>query len=85
MNWLAGLARVVFFFCLGMTLLLAPWGALWHENFVMVRYAWAYAVGHNYFLRGAISGLGLTNLWLAIDEIRRLGHLSDPTPMRLLR
>jgi hypothetical protein len=85
MHWLLGMARVVFFFCLGMTLFLAPWGGLWHQNFLMVRYAWAFAIGHNYFVRGAISGLGLTNVWLAIDEIRSLGGLSEPVATRFLR
>jgi hypothetical protein len=85
MRWFLGVARVVFLLCLGMTLFLAPWGVLWHENFLVVRYTWASAIGHNYFVQGAISGLGLTNIWLAIDEIRRLGGVSDPIPTRFLR
>ena len=80
MNWFGGIARVVFLLCVGMALFVAPWGLLWHENFLAVRYTWISAIGHNYFLQGAISGLGLTNVWLAIDEIRRLGGLSDHVP-----
>lgn len=85
MRLLAGAARVVFFLCLGLTLLLGPWGALWHQNFFVTHYTWASLIGHNYFVQGAISGLGLTNVWLAFDEIHRLAGLSDPIPKRLPR
>jgi antibiotic biosynthesis monooxygenase (ABM) superfamily enzyme len=85
MKWFLAVARVVFLLCLGMTLFLAPWGSLWHENFLVMRYTCLSVIGHNYFVQGAISGLGLTNIWLAIDEIHRLGKLSNPVPTRFLR
>jgi hypothetical protein len=84
MNWFLGLARVVFFLCVGMTLFLAPWGALWHQNFLVVRYLWISVVAHSYFVQGAVSGLGLTNIWLALDEIHRLAGLSGPVATRSL-
>jgi hypothetical protein len=85
MSWLLGLARVVFFLCVGMTLLLAPWGALWHQNFLVVRYLWISVIAYNYSVQGAVSGLGLANIWLALDEIHRLAGLSEPVATRFLR
>jgi hypothetical protein len=85
MKWVLMLARFVFLLCLGAMLFFAPWGALWHQNFFLVRYSWASAIGHNDFVRGAISGLGLTNIWLAIEEIRRLGDSPPPVATRSAR
>jgi hypothetical protein len=84
MKWLLGIARVVFFLCVGMTLFLAPWGMLWHQNFLVARYMWISTIAHNYFVQGAVSGLGLTNIWLALDEIHHLGRLSEPVAGRFL-
>jgi hypothetical protein len=72
------LSRVTLFLCLGATLLSAPWGALWHHNALLAHNALAFAVTQNYFLRGAVSGVGLTNFWLALDEIRQLSAPAGP-------
>ncbi len=73
MRVLFALSRAILLVCLGATLISGPWGALWRQNVLLAHHVLALAVGQNYFLRGAISGLGLTNFWLAMDEIRQIG------------
>ena|SRR5579872_2090203 len=52
----------------GMVLLLVPWSRLWTDNGLLLHNLTLRAFALNGFVRGAISGLGLINLWLAIWE-----------------
>ena len=67
--------RVVFLlFCLeiGLILMLLPWTLLWDNNFfVSLHPDWS-RIWLNSYVRGAISGLGLVNLWIALSEAMRL-------------
>ncbi len=61
-------------FCLeiGLVLLLLPWTHLWDNNyFFSVTTQWN-ELWFSFYLRGAISGLGLLNLWIGLAEVRRL-------------
>lgn len=55
-------------FCgeMGVFLLVLPWSALWEYNFFLFRYPFLAPVLLDHRLRGAISGLGLVDLGLAL-------------------
>jgi hypothetical protein len=68
---------VVFCLELGVFLLLYPWTDSWTDNYFSVAVPdsalpkWR-AIWNNAYLRGAVSGLGVVNLWIAVGEILRL-------------
>jgi hypothetical protein len=68
----SALIFIVFAMELGIFLLVFPWSVLWDRNFfaslgpLWLRY-W-----DNSYLRGAVSGLGLLNIYIALTEIFRL-------------
>ena len=82
MKWLVIAVRIVFYFVLGVALLYSPWIPLWTHNFFVAHYNWVATVSHNDYLRGAISGIGLTDIWMAFDQIRRLGHAAERGAVR---
>jgi hypothetical protein len=62
---------------LGLFLLIYPWSDGWSDNY----FAWAvrgsiqpawHEFWTNSFVRGAISGMGAVNLWIAVTEVFRL-------------
>ena len=58
-------------FCLeiGLVLLLLPWTHLWDNNyFFSVTIRWS-ELWFSFYLRGAISGLGILNMWIGLTEI----------------
>ncbi len=71
------LSQVIYLlFCIevGLVLLLLPWTLLWDNN-----YFFSLQPQHSEFwlsnhLRGAISGVGLVNLWLGLDEAITVIH-----------
>ena len=63
--------RVVFLlFCLeiGLILLLLPWTLLWDNNFFVSLFPGWSRFWLNSYVRGAVSGLGLVNLWFAASQ-----------------
>src|SRR5690348_9944055 len=52
----------------GMILLIVPWTHVWSNNGFFIRHLWMRSFAMHSFVRGAISGLGLVNLWMAIWE-----------------
>lgn len=69
--------RVVFLlFCLeiGLILLLLPWTLLWDNNFFISLFPEWGRIWLNSYVRGAVSGLGLVNLWIALSEALRLAR-----------
>ena len=73
MNWYQRLSAVLFIiFCfeLGLFLIIYPWTEAWSQNY-FVPGAWRPLWGNPY-LRGAVSGLGLVNVTIAITEVFRM-------------
>jgi hypothetical protein len=66
---------VVFCIELGMLLAILPWTRVWTENTLLVSYPALGAFMHNNFARGAITGLGLVDMWIGVWEAI---HYSDP-------
>jgi hypothetical protein len=56
----------------GVFLFILPWASFWRKNYFVDHYPVILGIAHNYFLRGAVSGLGLADIWLAVYEIWRL-------------
>jgi hypothetical protein len=69
----AGLITVILLFELGIFLVVWPWASDWDLAFLPydLRYIW----NSNYF-RGAVSGLGLLNIYLFFVEVFRLRRFS---------
>ena len=63
--------RIVFLlFCLevGLILLLLPWTLLWDNNYFFGLDSGWRGFWLSSYVRGAVSGLGLVNLWIAVAE-----------------
>ena len=74
-HWYHKMSAVVFVtFCLevGLFLLIFPWTDYWDTNYFSTLIpAWS-AYWGNLYVRGAISGLGMVNLYISFIEIFRL-------------
>ena len=71
------------FFCfeVGTFLLLFPWLDLWDHNYFSHLGPLWNPVWHSPYFRGAVSGLGLLNIWISFSELFRL-HRSSAGPER---
>ena len=78
-HWYHKMSAIVFItFCLemGLYLLIVPWTDGWENNYFsslvpQLRNYWG-----NFYVRGAVSGLGLVNLYISLVEIFRLRRFS---------
>ena len=52
---------------------MVPWTAWWDANYLLQPYPQARALAMSGFARGAVTGIGLVNILLALDEA--LHHL----------
>ncbi len=72
--WLRRLSLAVYIlFCLemGVLLLVLPWHSVWSSNSLLSGRPYLAALANNSFVRGAVSGLGLVDIWLAVSEALR--------------
>ena len=72
MSRLLAIAYLVLCFELGVLLFLFPWVSVWTKNYFVEHSSLVAGLAHNYFFRGAVSGLGLADIWLACYEFWRL-------------
>jgi len=54
----------------GFVLFVAPWTSLWESNWLLQAHATVRAVLLSSFTRGAVSGLGVVNILLALHDAR---------------
>lgn len=59
---------VVFFIELGMILLVLPWTSFYTNNTALSAYPALKSIVDHGFFRGAISGLGILNVWIGISD-----------------
>ena len=83
-HWFQKLSAVVFIvFCLelGLFLIIYPWTDEWDHNLfaAAVRLAQWNEWWNSSFLKGALSGLGILNVWVSVSEIFRLRRFSHHT------
>jgi hypothetical protein len=72
MRWhrrVLGLCLVVFAFELGLFLLIFPWLRNWDLSWVPVHSRTYSAIWMSRYFRGALSGLGLLNIYVALAEL----------------
>lgn len=64
----------------GLLLVLIPWSAFWERNYFVEWSAALKALLASNYTRGAISGLGLVNVWAALAELGDMfgSKSSDP-------
>jgi hypothetical protein len=62
---------LLFWLELGLVLILVPWVEVWEANYFLYQYPVLGMFAKNPFLRGAISGLGVMNVFLSIGAFRR--------------
>jgi len=66
--------RVIFLLIwieLGFALILLPWSDIWEMNYFLFQYPALGFLIKNAFFRGAVSGLGVMNVLLALESFRR--------------
>lgn len=75
---LSALLLIVFCMELGVFLIVFPWTSLWDANLfssIPERRHWR-DIWFNAYVRGAVSGIGALNLYIALGEISRLRRFS---------
>ena len=55
---------------LGIALVLAPWSNFWDSNYFVFQFPAFALLVKNSFFRGAISGLGVIDIFLALESFR---------------
>ncbi len=55
---------------LGLMLILVPWSDFWQANYFIIQFPSLDAFLRSAYLRGAISGLGVMNVFLALESFR---------------
>ncbi len=63
------LLYVFYCFEVGIFLIFYPWMALWEQNSLLTHYPVLRTFVLNDFVRGAVSGLGIANLFLGVWEL----------------
>ena len=80
-RWYHKLGSIIFaFFCfeVGVFLILFPWLTLWDANyFSLLTEDWRQVWMSPYF-RGAVSGVGIVNIYIAVLEVFRLRRFAAP-------
>lgn len=73
---LLSLAFAMFTMVLGMILVVFPWSDLWASNYLLIHIPSLRAYWLNPYFRGAVSGLGVLNLYISFAEVFRLRRFS---------
>ena len=71
-SWIWQTLYILYSFEVGIFLVFLPWLNIWENNYLLFRYPHFRGVVANSFVRGAVLGLGIVNVLIAIQEITRL-------------
>lgn len=72
MSVLSRLLFLAYFVEVGLVLLVVPWSPFWDRNYFLDLWPALEAVTRSNLVRGAVSGLGIINLWAAMAELATL-------------
>ena len=72
MSVLSRLLFLAYFVEVGLVLLVVPWSPFWDRNYFLDLWPALAALTHSNLVRGAVSGLGIINLWAAMAELATL-------------
>src|SRR5260370_39189412 len=75
----AALVLIVFCLEIGVVLLVFPWSDYWDNNFFSTWIPKLHGLWDNSYVRGAVSGLVITNIYIAFGELFRLRRFSQPS------
>jgi hypothetical protein len=79
------LILVAIFLEIGLLLIIIPWwSALWDQNYFARTLPFVHSVIANNYVRGAISGLGLVNIYVGLAELVSVlsaRQSSPPSPL----
>jgi hypothetical protein len=78
-HWLLLLCFALFSFEIGIFLLVFPWMDNWSLNYFPGAFPRLEEVWEEPALKGALSGLGVVNIYVAILQLMRLFRGSDPS------
>ena len=71
-----GVFLIVFAFELGLVLLISPWLARWETSWMPDYSPRIAAIWLSFYFRGALSGLGLLNIYVSLNEaVRQIAAL----------
>lgn len=73
----AGVMAAIFCFELGIVLLVFPWLDEWNINYMRFVPLWFRDVWLSPYFRGAVSGLGLLNIYISFHEVFRFRRFSE--------
>jgi hypothetical protein len=59
---------------MGLLLVLVPWSTFWDRNYFAELLPVLKGVITNNYVRGAVMGLGLINVWAALSELADIFH-----------
>lgn len=59
---------------MGLLLVLVPWSAFWDRNYFAELLPALRSIITNNYVRGAVMGLGLINVWAALSELADIFH-----------
>ena len=60
---------VAFFLEVGLLLVVLPWSAFWEHNYFIIEWPALESLVTNNFVRGAVTGLGLVNLYAGFADL----------------
>jgi hypothetical protein len=69
---LSRLLFLAYFIEVGLVLLVVPWSPFWDRNYFLDLWPALAGVTRSNLVRGAVSGLGIINLWAAVSEAAAL-------------
>jgi hypothetical protein len=69
----------VFFFEVGLLLLVLPWSSLWEANYFALAWPFLQPFLANNFVRGAVTGLGVVNLVVGLADLARVIAPREPS------
>jgi hypothetical protein len=72
-------ASILVSFLVGLFLVFAPWTHLWDANYLLQPHSALRSLLLNTFTRGTVTGIGLINILLALNQAREYlnGHTAD--------
>lgn len=78
MNRILRALTVVLLFEMGALLLYLPWSTFWEQNYFLSHFPWLMPIVLNPSLRGAVSGVGVLDIFVAFGMFN-----SRPAPARV--
>ena len=70
MNRVARVLLLLVWIEFGLTLVLLPWSDMWQSNYFVIQFPSLGTFLRSSYLRGAISGLGVMNVFFALESFR---------------